>query len=101
MQIKSSTGVTNAFSGDLSTRLEELAQKARDKASALKTETGQDAEAQAQTVEEKELDFSNAQDRSAFLASLQGGNETGATQTGEMLNQHSLDPARVAQLLDL
>ncbi len=97
MQIKSSIGVSeSAFGGDLTTRLEELAQKTREKASALKTNdqtNGQDAAAEQAAAAEK-LDFTNAQDRSTFLASLQGGNES-------LEMQHSLDLERVRQLLEL
>ncbi len=102
MQIKSTGGIGSGGL-DLTSRLEELAQKARDKAATIKTseqtETTETQNTAAAT--NQELDFSNAQERSAFLNSLQSDGQSAGAQSGEMLSQHALDPERVAQLLGL
>lgn len=104
MQIKSTDGFgSNVFGADLSTRLEELSQKAKDKAASLKTDEQADATGveTANTTAAEGLDFTSSQERSAFLNSLQSGGQSSETQSDKLLSQHALDPERVAQLLGL
>lgn len=101
IKMDTETGASG-FNVELHTRLENLAQKARDKAAALKTDTETPgATEQTAAAGPEELDFSKAQDRTAFLSSLHSAGEALGVQSDEILTQHTLDPERVAQLLDL